>query len=98
MASGSKKAFRGSFNGTGAQLDIKIVGFKPTKVTLWLANGNEGTWNEEMADASAFKRVAAGTGSFVSVAGITPLAAGFRLGTDASLNVNGVKTYYECVD
>jgi hypothetical protein len=98
MASGAKRVFRGSFSGTGALKDITTIGFRPTWVKLWLQNGNDGVWTETMADASAFKRVAAGTGSFVTTNGVTPLSTGFRLGTDASLNVNGVVTHFEAGD
>jgi len=36
--------------------------------------------------------------SLISSGGITPLSDGFRLGTDADLNVSGEQVYFECID
>lgn len=98
MASGARRVVHGSFIATGSSRDCTVVGFRPTKVTIRTSGGIEGTWTDAMADASAFKRIANGTGSFISSAGITPLATGFRLGADAALNVNNAVVYYECTD
>lgn len=98
MASGAKKSFRGSFLGTGASLDIKIVGFRPSKVHIWGTTGVEAYWQDTMADAAAFKRLANGTGSSIASQGVTPLANGFNVGTDAACNASGVVMHYEAID
>jgi len=93
MGSGGKRQVRGSFVGTGADKDIKTVGFRPGKVELYNVTGNcTAVWSESMADASMQKVVDSGTNTtdiiFVaSATGITPLAEGFRLGADTDLNV-----------
>lgn len=99
MSSGVQRRVQGSFLGTGANLDITKVGFRPTKVVL-INRGGLATaeWNSEMPDASAAKRVTAGTLSFVTSGGVTPLANGFRLGTDADMNVSGELVYFEAFE
>lgn len=98
MASGAKREYHGSFIATGAQLDVTTIGFRPTRVDLYTDQGIEGHYTEAFADAAAFKRIANGTGSVIAVGGITPLANGFRLGTDAGLNVATRKVYFSCAD
>lgn len=84
MSSGVRKSYRGSFIGTGAQLDVKVVGFRPKSVELINVTGNlTGKWTESMADASMVKQITDGTQSFITANGITPLADGFRVGTDS---------------
>jgi hypothetical protein len=83
-------AASGSAVGTGANLDVKSVGFRPRKVQLWnVASGDRMTWVESMPSGYGFKEVAAGAGSYVTTGGISPLVDGFRLGTDSDMNVNG---------
>jgi len=90
---------RGSVVGTGADLDVKTVGFRPKSVKVVnKASADEGYWHEHMADDSALKRLAAGTGSIITTNGITPLAAGFRLGADTDLNVAGEVVLWEAAD
>jgi hypothetical protein len=90
---------RGAVTGTGADLDIKTVGFRPRSVHLINTDSaDEMTWHHLMADGYGLKRVAAGTGSVVTTAGITPLAAGFRLGADADLNVAGETVLWEATE
>lgn len=103
MASGARRILTGSFKGTGAQLDIKVIGFRPTMVKLYNVTGNcDAVWLSGMADASMRKTVDSGSGttdlSFATSAGITPLADGFRLGADADLNVSGEVVHYEVAD
>lgn len=84
MSSGVRKSYRGSFTGTGAQLDIKVVGFRPKSVKLINVTGNlMGEWTESMADAAMVKSITDGTQSFITANGITPLSDGFRVGTDS---------------
>jgi hypothetical protein len=98
MASGSNRSVFGSFVGTGAQLDIKTIGFRPSLVKLWNETGLvTAEWTKTMADAAGMKRVTAGDLTKMS-AGITPLADGFRVGTDADLNVAAEKVHYMVED
>lgn len=85
MASGHASIKSGSELSTNAALKV-ITGFKPRAVWLKLADGAEGYWNSDMADASAFKRITAGTGSLVTSNGITPDDDGFTIGADANIN------------
>lgn len=94
MASGQHRAFRGSYVGTGANLDVTIIGFRPKGVELYSSAGDSGYWSDDFADASVYKRNAAGAGSLATSNGITPLANGFRIGTDTDLNVSGERVHY----
>lgn len=95
---------RGSFVGTGSQLDIRTVGFRPRSVRLYNVTGNcQAVWLEGMADAAMQKTVDSGSGTtdvaFVSATnGITPLSDGFRLGADTDLNVAAETVHYECME
>lgn len=94
--SGSRLVHRGTFVGTGAQLDITKVGFRPKKVVLKNQTGLcTLEWFESMAEAAGYKTVTDGTESFITANGITPLANGFRLGADADLNVLNEVVHYE---
>ncbi len=93
----------GSQDGTGANIDIKL-GFVPTHVKV--VNVESATieqldWYQGMADASAIKTVT-GTVSRTKIAtlGITMLNStflGFRIGTDADVNVAGETLVWEAV-
>lgn len=99
MASGAKRVVHGTFRGTGAQLDVRTVGFRPTRVSLLNVTGLVlGWWQEEMADASVVKQITAGTISFPTANGVTPLSDGFRLGADADLNVAAEVVHWEATD
>lgn len=95
MSSGVRKAYRGTFTGTGASLDIKVVGFRPKSVRLFnqsaLAGGE---WIETMADGAMVKEVTAGDKTFITTQGITPRADGFNVGTDAVANGSGNLIHY----
>jgi hypothetical protein len=83
--SGSNRYVSGVIRGTGASLDVKTVGFRPTKVNVYNLGTNIGlSWCRALPDASGLKAVAAGTRTFVTSAGITPLANGFNIGTDST--------------
>lgn len=97
MASGANRIYRGSFLATGAAKNVTEPGFKPVKVVIRTSAGQEMTWLDSMADAAGFKRVTAGTGSFVTSNGITPLTNGFTFGADA-INVNGQTVYFEAFE
>jgi len=81
---------------TGRYLDTGSVaaytfttGFKPRYVkVINNTSGDQYEWVEGMADASAHKRVAAGTGgASITTLGITVSATGFIMGLDLDVNV-----------
>ena len=100
MGSGVKRKVTGAFYGTGAQLDVLTVGFRPTIVHLFNVDGaDEGYWNDKLADGEVMKRKGVdGVMTKVTTNGVTPLANGFRLGADTDLNVDGEKVIYEVTD
>jgi len=89
---------------TNANLDIRTVGFTPSKVVV--RNATSGAmleWQEHVVDGGGFKTVAAGTRSFVTSNGISLLAAsgstpaGIRIGNLADINdTAGEDLYIEC--
>ncbi len=98
MASGSARVVTGSLLGTGASRDVKTVGFRPKKVVVTNITGSSEAqleWTDAMPDASAVKTAAAGTRTFITTLGITPLADGFTLGADTDVNVDTEKVYWE---
>lgn len=103
MASGGRRSVKGSFPGTGADLSITWIGFRPTSVRLFNVTGNcKADWLETMADDSMQKTVDSGSGttdiSFVTSNGVTPLANGFSLGADGDLNVAAEIVHFEALD
>lgn len=100
MSSGSAKVQRGSFIGTGAAaIDIKILSFRPRSVKLFNVGGLiHAKWVETMADASMVKRITNGNMSFEESNGITPLADGFTVGGDSSLNGSGEVVHWEAIE
>ena len=96
MSSGVQVTKNGAFTGTGATINVTSVGFKPRRVQLI----NEGglvtaDWTDSMTEGRGFKRVTAGDMTQIAAAaGITPLANGFRVGTDADVNVSGEKVHW----
>lgn len=84
----------GSYLTDGAAAAINIdCGFTPRYVKVFNeTSGDQYEWNQTMANAEAFKRVAAGTGSFITTLGITPSTStstfrGFTIGLDLDINV-----------
>lgn len=89
MSSGVQLSKNGAVKGTGANLDVRTVGFRPRRVDLINLTGLvTAVWFDTMANAAGIKRVTAGDMTAMT-AGITPLSDGFRIGTDADLNVSG---------
>jgi hypothetical protein len=97
---------RGAVVGTGANIDIRTLGFVPGLVKLWNVDGNcFGMWSDKMAAASAQKVVDSGSGatdiSKITSGGVSQLAAdgagnsGFRIGTDSDLNASGETIVWE---
>lgn len=92
MSSATSRMMTGAVKGTGASLDVKVVGFRPRRVELVnVAAGGlvTGKWQKEMADASMVKQAAAGTTTLITTLGITPLSQGFTVGADTDMNVSG---------
>jgi len=92
--SGAKSPAVGSVYGTGADMNIRTVGFRPRFVQVFNVGGNaQGMWSVDMADDSMQKAVDSGAGatdiSLVTSNGITPLSNGFALGADTDVNVSG---------
>jgi hypothetical protein len=79
---------------TAGAAQTVICGFKPRAVMFYLDDGVMGYWNHRMADASVYKRVAAGTGSLVTADGITPLVNGFTFGADSDINPGAGEIMY----
>lgn len=99
MASGGSRKTTGSVNGTGATLDVKTVGYRPKTVKLYNQDGlATAYWTDSMPDDSMLKEVTAGTKTFPTTNGVTPLADGFRLGADADMNVADELIHWECTD
>ena len=95
MSSGVSRKITGAVTGTGSLINVKTVGFRPRMVELINTGGLvSGVWTDSMADASVAKRVTAGTLSFPTSGGVTPLADGFSLGTDSDLNAAGELVHY----
>ena len=80
---------------TGRYLDTGTVaayefecGFRPKYVRVANVTSGDGyEWFEGMADASAWKQVAAGTKTLITTLGITVAANGFTMGLDTDVNV-----------
>jgi hypothetical protein len=89
MASGNQQSY-GAAVGTGANLDVRSVGFRPREVKIVNADSDDELyWTDTMADGTAYKRLKAGGGAMIATGGITPLSDGFRLGADTDINVDG---------
>lgn len=94
--SGGTRVMTGSFVGTGANIDIDSVGFKPRSVKIVNRTGLARLyWNEAMPDASGDKTITDGTQSFITTLGVTPRASGFRVGADTDVNVASELCYWE---
>jgi hypothetical protein len=87
MASGGTRMKCGVVTATGSAMDITTVGFRPRRVKCYnISDIGTIEWNEAFDDAAGIKSVA-GTESYITSAGITPLANGFTLGALADINV-----------
>lgn len=79
----------GAFTSDGNARNIRTPGFRPRKVEVVNVTSRDGgEWQDTMADASMLKTVAAGTRTFATSNGITPLSDGFTLGADADVNAD----------
>lgn len=98
MSSGVQRRVQGAFIGTGSEIEIRTVGFRPTRVELYNAD-DPGflVWFAGMPDASGFKHVDDAS-TFLSSNGITPLSNGFKIGADSDMNANTEKVFYEAFE
>ncbi|PNX52104.1 MAG: hypothetical protein BV456_00735 [Thermoplasmata archaeon M8B2D] len=95
MSSGVTRSMSGSFVGTAATVSIRTLNFRPKFVKIINATGVcFAEWCSSMPDASAMKTVTAGTTSYITTLGITPLSNGFSLGADTDLNVAAETVYW----
>ena len=102
----------GKVTGTASVIKIPIAEFTPRKVVLRnVDTGDEMTWTDQMPAGYGWKRIAVGTGSYVTSGGITPVqqdvmspvvggsaqdpGRGFTIGTDSDLNVSGEALQWE---
>ncbi len=95
MASGARRTISGSVKTTAASLEVRTIGFRPSRVKLMNVGAlADAEWNEGMPDASMFKRVTAGTATYPLTNGITPLSDGFRIGADTNINGTAGQTLF----
>ncbi len=73
-------------------------GFTPTTVDIWdSTNAIHFHWNAGMADASMFKTVTAGTFTYVSSNGITPISTTAQQGVTIGTGVHTNSSSYTIV-
>jgi hypothetical protein len=90
MSSGVSRVMTGSVEGTGANLDVRTVGFRPRAVKLVNADSDDSLeWQDTLPDDYGYKSVKAGANAVITSLGITPLSDGFRIGADTDINVAG---------
>jgi hypothetical protein len=96
MSSGFQLRKHGAVIGTGANLDVRVVGFRPRSVDLFNETGLViAHWTETMTQGRGIKQITAGTMSQIAAGlGITPLSDGFRIGADTDVNVDGEKIHW----
>jgi hypothetical protein len=99
MSSGNRRAVNGSFVATGAAgQQILTLLFSPRKVELLNTTTKaRGIWIDSMPNGALFKDVDTGTGTedeaYVTTGGVTPVANGFQVDTDAFFNAADVIFY-----
>jgi hypothetical protein len=101
MASGAARQATGSFIGTGSAFDVRTVGFRPRIVLLFNVTGlTHASWSEGMAAGSVFKIInhASAQNVLATSNGITQLADGFTVGSDADINTAAEIVYYLCCE
>jgi len=99
MGSGRSRKYIGTFVGTGADLEIRKVGFRPVHVEVYNVSGLcKMVWSKTMADDTALKQITDGTLSLAATNGITPLSDGFALGADTDANVDGESGFFVATD
>jgi len=95
MGSGVNRMVTGSVVLAGTAYNVRTVGFRPRKVELMNSTGLVlARWQSSMPDASAMKQVTAGTISYVTSNGITPLSDGFTIGADSDINAADERVHF----
>ena len=97
MSSGARQSYRGSVRGAAAEVKVETCPFTPRSVHLYAENAGStatviGYKSEEML-TDAYLSSASGWDT-----GVTITSKGFTLANGADVNVDGVDTYYECLD
>lgn len=98
----------GQVIGTGAEINVALD-FTPTKVELYNVTGLASLmWSSSMAPASGVKTITAGTMSFVTTGGVTPVEKrvlsdsgddrGFKIGADTDINVASEIIHYVAIE
>jgi hypothetical protein len=94
MGSGAANSYYGTFIGTGSEVMVSTP-FRPRHVSLSNVDGlTKLVWIDGMGSGEGEKTVTDGTISYITAGGVTTLASGFKLGTDADLNVSGELVYF----
>lgn len=89
MGSGVSRVQTASVTGTGADLEVRTIGFRPSAVRVMNESGDEITWSDTMPDDTGLKRKGAdGIASFLATLGITPLSDGIKIGADTDINAS----------
>jgi hypothetical protein len=90
----------GKVTGTGATINISLPEFTPRKVELRnITSADQLVWVNTMPNAYGMKTVAAGTTSYITSLGVTPITQvvlgdgqspprGFAIGADTDINVS----------
>jgi hypothetical protein len=88
----------GTVTGTGATINVSLE-FTPRRVkVLNVTSADRMEWSSPMPPAAAYKTVAAGTNSYITTLGVTPVeqlklddeadpGRGFQIGADTDVNV-----------
>ena len=94
MANGND-FFIGAVIGTGSDIDVELPGRKARVVEIInVDSGDQLRWTDTMPDAYGLKTIAAGTSSYLTTKGITPIAKGFTIGADTDVNVATETIHY----
>lgn len=96
MGSGTSKTASGAATMDASELiEIRGLGFKPTRVELFGEDMDTAIWHEPMPALTYFNRVPAGDGTWVTTAGITPQQDGFDIAIGmVNFNVDGELVYW----
>jgi hypothetical protein len=111
MSSSNPKFFKtGTVVGTGSAINVSVPEFTPRKVILRnVDSGDEMTWVDTFPQGYGWKRLAAGTGSYVTSGGVSVTyqdslgdgqdpGRGFSIGTDSDLNVDTEVLHWEAYE
>ena len=94
----AKQAIYTATTDTSSAAGTLNPGFTPTQVTIWdSTNANKYEWNAGMADASMFKTVTAGTFTYASSNGITPISTTAQQGVTIGTGVHTNSSSYTIV-